>query len=215
MKRDAEMKEIMRAREIDCLLFDLGGVFIEWDGIVPLINLTDGRLTPDQARRFWLESPWVRKFETGRCTPGDFGRGVVDELSLRIEPEAFLAAFYSWDKGPLPGAKELVLALKERYPLACLSNNNVLHWDNPALQAFVSPFDPCVVSHQVGLVKPDHAIYELAIRRIGKPARKIVYFDDNPECVDAARDAGLQAYQAKGVDAVRARLAQLSIPLGP
>jgi glucose-1-phosphatase len=209
MNFEAENDGMVRMNEIDCFLFDLGGVLVNWDGIVPLVDLTNGRLTLERARRFWLESVWVRKFEAGRCNPETFAEGVVAELELGIEPAAFLAAFYSWDKGPLPGALELVLALKERYQVACLSNNNVLHWNNPVLRLLTSHFDPAIASFQVGLMKPDRVIFDVAIRRIGKPAQKIVYFDDNPECVEAAREAGLRAYQAKGVDDIRVLLAQL------
>ena len=206
--------QTMPANEIDCFLFDLGGVLVHWDGVVPLVDLANGRLTLDQARRFWLESPWVIRFETGQCSREVFARGVVDELGLTIHPSAFLEAFRSWDKGPLPGAAELLHALKQRWQVACLSNNNELHWSSPALRALASPFDPCILSFEVGLMKPDRAIYELAVRRIGRPPHKIVCFDDNPECVEAAKGAGLQAFVAKGVDGVRARLIQLSIPIG-
>jgi HAD superfamily hydrolase (TIGR01509 family) len=210
MNRDAEKSGMVRMNEIDCFLFDLGGVLVGWEGVVPLVDLTNGRLSLEQARRFWLESAWVRKFEAGQCSPEDYAEGVVAELDLRIEPATFLAAFYSWDKGPFTGAIELVLALKKCYQVACLSNNNVLHWSNPVLQSLTAHFDLCIASFQVGLMKPDQEIFDLAIRRIGKPAHRIVYFDDNPECVEAAQEAGLRAYQAKGVDAVRAHLARLS-----
>ena len=209
MNRDSEKDDIMRVNEIECFLFDLGGVLVDWDGIAPLVDLTNGKLTLEQARRFWLESAWVRKFEAGHCSPEAYAEGVVAELELRIEPATFLAAFYAWDKGPLPGAIELVRALKERYHVACLSNNNVLHWSNPVLQSLTAHFDPAIASFHVGLMKPDRDIFDLAIQRIGLPPQRIVYFDDNPECVEAARGAGLLACQAKGVDNVRARLAVL------
>jgi glucose-1-phosphatase len=195
--------------EIRCILFDLGGVLVDWGGIAPLVDLCEGRLEPEQARQFWLKSRWVRCFETGQCSPQDFARGVIDDLSLHIEPEAFLAAFLSWDKGPLPGAAELVTSLKTRYRVACLSNNNVLHWNSPPLRTLVWLFDPCLVSFEIGLMKPDRAAYAYAVRRIGTQPHNIVYFDDNWECVDAAQAAGLQAYEVRGADAARSILEQL------
>lgn len=77
------------------ILFDLGGVLVEWDGIEPLKKLSGGRLTREVARRFWLESPWVKKIETGRCSPQEFAVGVIEELSLSLNPDGFLEQFVS------------------------------------------------------------------------------------------------------------------------
>jgi len=46
------------------ILFDLGGVLLEFDGISPLVNLSGGALDRDAARRAWLNSTAIRRFET-------------------------------------------------------------------------------------------------------------------------------------------------------
>ena len=38
------------------ILFDFGGVLVEWDGVRPLLELTDSRISEEQARLFWLDS---------------------------------------------------------------------------------------------------------------------------------------------------------------
>lgn len=195
----------------DCLLFDFGGVLVHWDGIEPLTTLTERRLTVEQARLFWLKSPWVRRFETGRCTPSEFGAGVVQELSVRVTPEHFLAAFESWDRGPLPGAVELLQSLWSRIRLMCLSNNNVLHWNRPAIQPLIRCFEHCFVSFEIGLMKPDPEVFRFVVRASGIPADRILFFDDNPECVEAARQTGMLASEARGVGMVREKLAELGL----
>ena len=60
--------------------------------------------------------------------------------------------------------------------------------------------DVLVISGQVGLRKPDPAIYALACERLGMPAADIVFVDDMRRNVDAARDAGLQAIMHAGDD---------------
>jgi putative hydrolase of the HAD superfamily len=197
---------MMIGRENNCFLFDLGGVLVDWGGTAPLVELSRDVLEPERVRLFWLESEWVRRFETGRCSPEAFAAGVIDELNLHIAPTEFLDAFISWDKGPLPGSVDLVRSLKAQYQIACLSNNNILHWNNPPLRELVSLFDPCLVSFEIGLMKPEPAVYALAVQRIGKPPRKIIYFDDQPECVRAAKEEGLQAFQVNGPDDIRGHL---------
>jgi putative hydrolase of the HAD superfamily len=50
-----------------------------------------------------------------------------------------------------------------------------------------------VYSHEVGLAKPDRAIYELTASRLGVQPREIVFLDDVPANVAAARAAGWRA----------------------
>jgi HAD superfamily hydrolase (TIGR01509 family) len=53
--------------------------------------------------------------------------------------------------------------------------------------------DVIVYSHEVGLAKPDPAIYELTTTRLGVRPGEIVFLDDVPANVDAARAAGWYA----------------------
>jgi putative hydrolase of the HAD superfamily len=204
------MQTEMEKPSPELLLFDLGGVLIEWDGIEPLLKLTGNRLTADQARRFWLESEWVRKFERGGCSPEEFAGGVISELSVDLTQEEFLEAFLSWDRGPMPGAADLVENLYKQIPLACLSNNNALHWNrlhkNHDLQSF---FRYRFVSHEIGLVKPDPEIFEFVITNVPFDPGEIVFFDDNPECVEASERAGIRAFRTRGVEELKQVLNRL------
>lgn len=56
------------ADSVEILLFDLGGVLVHWDGIGSLRELTRARLSKEEARKFWLDSPAVRKFERGQIS---------------------------------------------------------------------------------------------------------------------------------------------------
>jgi HAD superfamily hydrolase (TIGR01509 family) len=53
--------------------------------------------------------------------------------------------------------------------------------------------DDLVYSHEVGLMKPDPAIFHLAASRLGVEPHEIVFLDDVQVCVDAARAAGWHA----------------------
>lgn len=199
---------------IDVLLFDLGGVLVHWTGIEPLIALSARPLTPEDARRFWLESPAVRAFETGRIAPRDFATAAIAELDLRATPERFLEEFLDWDRGPFPDALALLDALRERGAprLACLSNNNELHWEKIRDRYGFGPrFEHAYLSQEIGHVKPDPGSYLHVIQDLGCPPERIVFFDDNPECIVGAEAVGLRAYQVVGVTGVRRKLSELGI----
>jgi FMN phosphatase YigB (HAD superfamily) len=77
---------------------------------------------------------------------------------------------------------------------ACLSNTNHAHWDgqlrhSPALRRIQLPH----ASHLMGLVKPDAAIYRAFEASAGVRPEEVVYFDDLPEFVSAARACGWRA----------------------
>ncbi len=185
------------------LLFDLGGVLVEWVGRDQLLNLTEGRLSPEEARRFWLYSRWVQLFERGRCRPDEFAAGAVNELGLDMAPAEFLDRFVAWDRGPFPGAIELLEKLAPHFQLACLSNNNEIHWprirDQFGLGRF---FHPQFVSHELDLIKPEPEIFRHVASVLDLPPQQVLFFDDNPECVEAARSEGFQAEVARGPEEI-------------
>ncbi|MBI5685154.1 MAG: HAD family phosphatase [Verrucomicrobia bacterium] len=197
---------------IQVILFDLGGVLVEFDGIAPLIALSGNRLDKEGARRFWLTSPSVREFETGRCGAEDFARRAVAELGLTMATDVFLRQFVSWDRGPMDGALSLLDALKPRFLLACLSNNNELHWNRLRKETKLpEKFHRCYLSQEIGLMKPDRESFAHVVRDLGAEPARILFFDDNPECVDAARQLGFTTRRARGVGEVKAALAELGL----
>lgn len=198
-------------RHFNYLLFDLGGIIVDWDGIRPLVELTGGRLSAEDARRFWLESEWVRAFEAGRCGADEYARGVVAELSLEIEPRKFLELFATWDRGTLPGSMELLRGLAPKYPLACLSNNNPIHWEMHRKAGVLEPFQRLFASFETGFVKPDRESFQHVVDQLNVAPETILFFDDNRECTDAAGKLGIVARLTKGPVAVSAALAELGI----
>jgi putative hydrolase of the HAD superfamily len=202
----------LRGRDVhppSVVLFDLGGVLVEWDGIDPLVRLCQGRLDREGARRFWLESPSVRRFETGQIGRVAFAAGVVRELGLDLPLEAFLEAFVSWDRGFLPGAIDLLRELSGRCILACLTNNNELHWNKLHREpAFDRLFSRVYSSHQTGRMKPDVEAFEYAVADLDVRPEDVLFLDDNHECVSAARALRLRARQVRGVGEARRALVE-------
>src|SRR5580704_9548250 len=91
---------------IDIVLFDLGGVLVDFGGVGAMRELA-GIDSDDELWRRWLSSPSVRAFERGQCSAADFAAGVVDEWGIAVSPEKFLAEFSDWPRGPLAGAIDL------------------------------------------------------------------------------------------------------------
>lgn len=194
------------------IVFDLNGVLVDWDGISPLISLAKGNLSEEQARCFYLESPWVKKFDMGLCPKNDFASGVVDELELEISPEEFLEQFITWHGSIFPGTSKLLESLRDRFSLACLSNNNKLHWHSLTKKTdLAEKFDHIFLSFEMKLMKPAKEAFEHIIHITGYFAKDILFLDDNQKNVSVARDLGFHAYRISGLDGAFAVLRSLKI----
>jgi FMN phosphatase YigB (HAD superfamily) len=186
-------------RPYDVVLFDLGGVLIDFRGVEPMKALS-GIASDDELWGRWLTCRWVRSFERGDCSADDFAKGVVGDWSLPVEPEAFLASFRHWPGGALPGADALLRRVQGVVPAGCFSNTNSLHWDQnfsrwPILEAFDFRF----LSFELGAVKPDRAAFDRVAQLVPAPPDRVLFLDDNLLNVEGAHGAGFAAAHVRGV----------------
>lgn len=195
------------------VLFDLGGVLLELGDVTPLAaHMAAGDVTAFWER--WILGDWPRRLETGICTPEDFARGCVESFALPYTPEAFLAAFAAWPIGPYPGAFALLQTLRGQAHVACLSNTNVVHMaEQEARYGWRARFDTCLLSHELGLAKPDPAIYQHVVETLRLPADAILFLDDNAINVEGARAVGLRAVQVAGLGEARLALVDAGFEL--
>ena len=191
-------------RAFDLILFDLGGVVVELTGVATMIEWSGGGITEEEVWHRWLHSEAVRSFESGKSSIEQFGLELVEEQGLTVTPDEFLHGFGSWIGGTYEGTLEILQALRSNMPVGCLSNTNPLHWRIMTEEYQLhETFDHHFLSYEIGLMKPDKEIFEHVLQEVGHPPQRILYFDDNQLNVDAARETGLNAWRAKGMEDVR------------
>lgn len=171
--------------------------------------------TDDELWERWLTCPWVRAFERGDCSPDEFAAGMVSEWELTVAPEVFLDAFRGWPVGPLPGAEALVERVRSVVAVGCLSNTNAMHTDERFSEwSIFHLFDPRLLSHELGLLKPDRDLFDRVAELAGIAAKRILFLDDNIINVDGATAAGFVAMHTRGVGEAERALIAAGI-LGP
>ena len=77
--------------------------------------------------------------------------------------------------------------------LAVLSNAPAELADRFDQLPWLSPFEPRLFSGHLGTVKPEPAIYAIALAALGAEPPDVTFVDDRPENISAARAAGLRA----------------------
>jgi putative hydrolase of the HAD superfamily len=198
---------------VDLVLFDLGGVLIDFGGVEAMAELA-GIADPDEVWRRWLSCEWVRSFERGGCSADEFAAGVAADWQLPIDGPAFLAAFTGWVAGALPGADELVAEVGAATRIGCLSNTNPVHWVQWGAWPVLDQLEFRFLSYELGLVKPDRELFDAVAAAVPFKRGRVLFLDDNRINVDGALDAGFQAAVAKGPEGARAVLVERGVLVG-
>lgn len=196
-------------------LFDIGGVLVRTEDLEPRRAWERRFGLPDWGlARIVFDNPVAAAATLGRAGLDDVWAEAGRQLALMPGDLAQLREDF-W-KGDVYDLDLIgyIRSLRPRYRTGIISNA----WPGvrEAHQAHLNgeTFDVIVYSAEVGLAKPDPAIYRLALRQLGVAASEAVFVDDVLENVEAARDLGMAGVQfKKGMDAeaVRAEFAALGI----
>ncbi len=191
----------MATRQVDLVCFDLGRVLIRicdgWGHAceVAKVAARAAELTPEGEAAL-LDV--VSRNEVGETDLARFCEEAAPLLGLTAgEVEA---ASHAYLREPFEGGAELIDELEAAgVATACLSNTNANHW-----RLMLSEGSPTFLplsrmrhrfaSHLVGARKPDAAIYAHVEREAGVAPERIVFFDDLPANVEAARTRGWKAH---------------------
>ena len=197
---------------IDAILFDLGGVLVELAGVDQMLGWCPDLAGIDALWRRWLASEAVRRYERGATTREAFAAEIIGEFALPVDAPTFLAAFAHWPRALFPGATALLTELAPHHRLASVSNTNELHWERFQREwSLGALFHHNFPSHEVGKLKPDAEYFAHVIEALDVPAQRMLFVDDNPVNVAAARRLGIVARRVAGVDGARAAIAALGL----
>ena len=183
------------------IVFDMGGVLIDLD--------PDGCIRAFQDRMGFerikeIIDPFVQKgiygdLEGGRITADEFRAAVLAESRPGCKPEDVDRCIDAMIAGMEPYKADVLRELSRKYPLYLLSNNNELGLGrfHRLLEElgldWRSVFREEFCSFRMKMLKPDPAFFREAVRRIGLPPEEILFVDDSPVNVEAARSVGINA----------------------
>ena len=107
-----------------------------------------------------------------------------------------------------PENTRLLRELKEAgFSLYFLSNTNPSAFDYMTrTHEFFRYLDGGVASFKVGLLKPDHAIFQLFAKTYGKDPAQCVFVDDTPANTRAAAECGFGTVTLKTIPSLREEL---------
>jgi putative hydrolase of the HAD superfamily len=176
------------------VILDLGNVLVFHDNALLFRRLgARAGLSQAETERRLSSAGWTAA-NRGLLGAEGIRRDVCASLGVDLPAEEFNALWsshFTVHDAVLPRVEGLVGRVK----LVLLSNTNVLHmeWIRPRLP-LLERFDSLVLSCEVGLVKPEPAIYQAALERAGCAPHEAAFFDDVPEYVQAANALDIRGH---------------------
>lgn len=183
------------------LIFDFGGVVFQWNPVRLIARLLPERANTPEAADLWKD----RFFQgyTGDWGAFDAGHASADETAQRIAQRTGLTLAEVRSVmdavpealSPMPGTVALLRRLRAAgHKLYYLSNMPAPYAAHlRRTHDFLIGFEDGVFSSEVKLVKPDPAIFALALKRFDIPVRDALFIDDHLGNVEAANRFGLPA----------------------
>ena len=196
---------------IDTIIFDLGGVLIDWDP-----RHLYRKLIPDEDRmEHFLANicvhDWNEQHDAGRPVE----EGMTELAAQHPEWEAEIFAYYGrWEEmlgGAIQGTVDLLNELKQADEKRLLALTN---WSTETFPIarhryeFLNWFEGILVSGEEKMKKPDPEFYELLFARFKVDPSRAVFIDDSARNIDAAAKLGLHTIQFQSPEALTRDLRQ-------
>jgi 2-haloacid dehalogenase len=198
---------------LNSVVFDLGGVLIDWDPRHLYRQLFDD---PDEMESFLAEvttAEWNGHQDAGRPWAEAIEILVAEYPERRELIEAFHRRWPEMLAGEIPGTLDVLAELRAAgVRLLALSNWSAEMFP-VALERFdfLAWFEGIVISGEVGVNKPERRIFQHLAERFGVEPEAAVFVDDSAANIDAATDLGFRAIQFTDATALRQALVQLGL----
>jgi 2-haloacid dehalogenase len=190
---------------VKAVVFDLGGVLIDWDPRYLYRKLLADEAAVEEFLASVCTPEWNAEQDRGR----PFAEGVAELVERHPVHAAAIAAYHErWPEmlgGDIPGTVELLAELRAAgVPLFALTN-----WSAETFVfarerfEFLGWFDGVVVSGEERLVKPDPRLFRRLLDRFGLAPEATVFVDDSPANVTAARRLGMDAVRFTDPEGLR------------
>jgi HAD superfamily hydrolase (TIGR01509 family) len=186
------------------LLFDLGKVLyeIDIDGMVDRFNA----LIPSDKKKlsFSMEGQpgMFDLLDKGQIGVDDFVQSLQAYFDLQASASEVMEAWHSILVGVIPGRIEALKRFAQRYELGLLSNTNAVHHHRylPEVKPLLEPMKHVFLSFEMGMRKPDPAIYQQVLKETGWRAEETLFIDDGLKNTEAARRLGFQTLHFRSED---------------
>ena len=184
------------------IIFDLGNVLLPIDLSLTFeaFSAYSSLNSEEIADAIAQNHLWV-PYESGLQSDAEFRNFLRERLNLTISDADFDDAFSALLLDFHPGVYEWIASLQSSFQLILLSNTSSIHAERftkvalgPEGQNLFSLFNQVYFSFEMGLVKPNPAIYHQVLAEQDFAAEEVLFFDDNVANINAAKSIGIPSF---------------------
>ncbi len=192
---------------IHAVIFDIGNVLIEWQP-----ERFYDRVVGEDRRRAMFAAVNLHAMNDAVDKGADWETAVADCARAHPDFSAEIALWHSrWIDMASPAIDHSVRLLRAlrraAVPVFSLTNFGIQTFEVGRREyPFLEEFDRAYVSGHMGVTKPDPQIYQMVEDDCGLPPDTLLFADDRPENIDAARARGWQTHLFDGPGPWAARL---------
>ena len=204
------------SKQINTIIFDLGGVLIDWN---PLYVFKD--LIPDETRRaYFFENVCTMHWNEQQDAGTLISKATDERIALFPEWEKEIRAYYGrWVEmlgEPLHGTVKILKNLIDSPDCKVYALTNWSAETFPIAKSlerfeFLNWFEGILVSGEEMMIKPQPEIFELILSRYNIDRTKAIFIDDNIRNVIASNALGLSAIHFQSSEQLAEELRQLSV----
>ena len=194
---------------IKAVLFDFGGVMAVqkrediWKYFEKVFDIG-----PVVLESFFQE--YGHQMQRGELLVRDYSKLIEKKFHVNgVEKE--WEKFYRNERNVNRDMVGFVKKLKEKYAVGLISNANDLRVRLDREKGLYHLFDPIIISCEVGFMKPERGIFDIALKRLGNKAGECVFIDDREKLLDTPKSMGFHVIHFRNVEQLKKDLEKLGV----
>lgn len=192
----------MRHQGIKNLIFDFGGVLIDLDINRCLDSFRQlGVQHVEKLLDIYHQEDFFHQYEMGQISSAEFRDVIRSKSNQSLTDEQIDGAWNSFLIGVPAYKLEALLNLRQHYMVYLLSNTNEIHWQWSCQNTFPYKgfrvedyFEQQYLSFEMGMAKPDAAIYRRVIDEAGIDPSETLFLDDSLLNLQGAEAFGIRTH---------------------
>lgn len=204
-------RHLIMNNEIKNIVFDFGGVLVNLDKQRTIDRFQQLGCDVQGCIRDYVQQGPFARLEIGLIGKEEF-YSEIRMLCTREKDQSITSTQIdeAWNTMlvDVPRRRlQALLKLRKRYRLFLLSNTNRIHREYSCKEFFLSNdysvndyFERIYLSYELGLMKPDTAIFKTLLEQEGLIAQETLFIDDSPANCEAAALLGLHTCCPKEAD---------------
>jgi len=195
---------------IKAVFFDLGGVIVRTEFQVPRQQLADRLgMDYDDLNKIVFDSESSGRASIGEITSEEHWMSIVQRLKRPVSELSLIRdEFFAGDIVDRT-LVEYIRSLRGKYKTGLISNAWGDLRDFIVREKFDDAFDRLIISAEVGAMKPDPKIFQVALDEFGVSPKEAVFVDDFLVNIEGCEKAGMKGIHFKDPQSAMQQLKKL------